>query len=538
MDNLIIYDVPGFDSPTKLHREQAEKFMKDSEIIVMVHGYGANSDLNDSQVTMLATTKDEFGTELAKKMLVVGNKIDYYIESSRESSLEKIKKVSNDTIDSLKKWNVYQNGNFIPISAKAYMQEHLLIDGNEINQKLKQFNLSNNIDTFRKRLEEVFKTDALEVLNTVVNKVIYETKAFLEEFKLNYNPNKDQKKKRSEVFKLVDKQWSNVKKSLKQDLKDYKNEVRNTNFDLDNAIREQVETQWIEKLKNQIDDLIREAQSDTTTGKENIISPSQVNDKVRTSIYNVSLTDIINISTASIEKLANKEISKLYDILQKNILGNSVSADSADELKSTLHEITVGHFYEAKSYKPLIFRFLNNIFEVIILNKVTNNEKESRVENFNRYLPNIEGLIYINQMFNDLQSTYEQTLIQKILIQNKNIKIASKDPLPELLSHAKVAQTIDDVKLEIITDLDNLKEIFNDVILNAIQIESPFKDSLSDQIQAVFKDLDELESSKLRDIVVKYIESIAAKDYADLIIDEQLSEKLSAIILKIDAINK
>lgn len=66
MRELIIYDVPGFDSPTQLHKEQAAKFMKDSEVVVLVHGYGLGSDLNEAQVNMLKSTKDEFGSLLSK----------------------------------------------------------------------------------------------------------------------------------------------------------------------------------------------------------------------------------------------------------------------------------------------------------------------------------------------------------------------------------------------------------------------------------------------------------------------------------------
>lgn len=538
MDNLIIYDVPGFDSPTKLHKEQALKFMKDAEIVILVHGFGNNSDLNDSQVRMLTSTKDEFGQELAKKMIVVGNKIDKEIGENEEEAKNKIKKLSNDLTDSLKKFNVYHHKNFIPISAKGYLQEENIVFGEEITNKLKRLNISNGFSEFNTRLKEIFEHDALEVLNTVVNKISHESKAFLQEFKLNYNPIIDAKRKRTDEFALVDKKWKEIQKLLREELFEQKNIIKETKYDLDTSIKNQVNENWISKISEKVDDYVKNEIIKGTDGRNNNISASKINDRVREVIYKESLKLIIKISTDTIENNSGTEEKELFEILRKNILNKNENLER--NLKNILFEITNDYKYETNSYKPLIHRFLNNIFEVIILHRI-NDKLEGRGKSFNDNRANIEGLLYITETDDDTKSLFEQDLIQKILIQSENIKLSnSNNPLNELLNHAKVSVEITEVKDEIVKDLENLKEVFNDIILKAIQIETPFKDSLQDQIQAILNDIDSdnINKSKLRSFIVENIDEISKEEYRKLEIDEEMKNILNNIIKMIDDIEE
>lgn len=209
-------------------------------------------------------------------------------------------------------------------------------------------------------------------------------------------------------------------------------------------------------------------------------------------------------------------------------------------MKNILFEITNDYKYETNSYKPLIHRFLNNIFEVIILHRI-NDKLEGRGKSFNDNRANIEGLLYITETDDDTKSLFEQDLIQKILIQSENIKLSnSNNPLSELLNHAKVSVEITEVKEEIVKDLENLKEIFNDIILKAIQIETPFKDSLQDQIQAILNDIDSdnINKSKLRSFIIENIDEIFKEEYHKLEIDKEMKNILNNIIKKIDDIEE
>lgn len=533
MRDLIIYDVPGFDSPTQLHKEQAEKFMKDSEIVVLVHGYGASSDLNESQVNMLRATKDEFGSILANKMIVVGNKIDKEIPNSQPQADEKIKKLSDDLTNSLKKYNIYRNKNFIPVSAKAYLEEKGVIEGSEISAKLKKLNISNGFSEFKNRLEEMLNDDALEVLNRIVDKVLSEATDILKGFAKDYNPKFDEDKKRIDEISLVDAQWVRIKNHLKFELPKLKNKIRDKNYNINENIIKQVKLEWIGKIKENVKTDLEFEKNNITSGKDSIISATTLNDKVRETIYKKSLEDIIRISTDVIEKDTKNEVESIFKILKEVIYENkNIYEEVLNQLINIFDEITTPYQYEKNSYKPLINRFLNSIFEVIVLARVGS---EARKNKFKNYEDNILGLLHLTGNYNDIKGNFEQNIIQNILIQQENIKL-SGNAFEDLLNFLKVANTEDEVEKEIVYDLEKLEELFGSLVIKSAQIETPFKDSLQDQIQALLSEIesDDMNNSKLRRFIVQNIRNISPDLYFNLEIDEELKAKISAIIVKID----
>ena len=531
--DLIIYDVPGFDSPTQLHKEQAEKFMKDSEIVVLVHGYGGSSDLNESQVNMLRATKDEFGSILANKMIVVGNKIDKEIPNSQPQADDKIKKLSDDLTNSLKKYNIYRNKNFIPVSAKAYLEEKGVIEGSEISVKLKKLNISNGFSEFKNRLEEMLNNDALEVLNRIVDKVLSEATAILKGFAKDYNPKFDEDKKRIDEISLVDAQWVRIKNSLKFELPKLKNKIRDKNYNINENIIKQVKLEWIGKIKENVKTDLEFEKNNITSGKDSIISATTLNDKVRERIYKKSLEDIIRISTDVIEKDTKNEVESIFKILKEVIYENkNIYEEVLNQLINIFDEITTPYQYEKNSYKPLINRFLNSIFEVIVLARVGS---EARKNKFKNYEDNILGLLHLTGNYDDIKGNFEQNIIQNILIQQENIKL-SGNAFEDLLNFLKVANTEDEVEKEIVYDLEKLEELFGSLVIKSAQIETPFKDSLQDQIQALLSEIesDDMNNSKLRRFIVQNIRNISPDLYFNLEIDEELKAKISAIIVKID----
>ena len=74
--NAVIYDVPGFDSPTRLHKDQTRAWMKRSDAVILI----VNADrpsFNDSLVQFFSTVdKDEDGIAIGEKLFVFANRAD------------------------------------------------------------------------------------------------------------------------------------------------------------------------------------------------------------------------------------------------------------------------------------------------------------------------------------------------------------------------------------------------------------------------------------------------------------------------------
>ena len=535
MRELIIYDVPGFDSPTQLHKEQAAKFMKDSEVVVLVHGYGLGSDLNEAQVNMLKSTKDEFGSLLSNKMIVVGNKIDKEIPNDEMEAKEKIKKLSKDLTDDLKKYNVYKENNFIPVSARGFLESEGIIQGNEIADKLKSLNISNGFEEFHNRLKEVVNSDALEVLNRVVDKVLAEAKDFLASFAKDYNPKFDEKKKLVDTISLIDKEWDRFKEELIYKIDSKQNEIINNNYEIKENIQKQVSENWIKGISEKLKDYISKSEIEKSGGKANIVDPTTINDYVRDKVYNESLEYIIKLSTDVIDEKTKIEIDCIFNILKNTIFGTTSSdEETLNELRDNFNQITEQFRYEKNSYKPLINRFLVGVFEVIIKDRIGSN---ARKEKFNKYKDDILGLLHLTGKFDDSLGNFEQDIIQNILIQNEGKSLQGK-AFEDLLNNSNIANNKNEVETEINYDLKKLEEIFNNIIIDAAKVESPFKDSLSDQIQAIRKELENsnVNISILKKFISNNIEKIAGVSYSKLEIDNELRKKIEKIIEKIDEI--
>ncbi|EJF07185.1 dynamin family protein [Thiovulum sp. ES] len=92
MPNSIIYDVPGFNSPTKLHKEQTAKMLKESDSIIFITDV-SSPNLKGDELQTLSKGDDIYGVSLKDKVFVFGNKYDRANnEKEAEDNEKKFKK--------------------------------------------------------------------------------------------------------------------------------------------------------------------------------------------------------------------------------------------------------------------------------------------------------------------------------------------------------------------------------------------------------------------------------------------------------------
>ena len=75
LENIILYDVPGFDSPTQVHLDQTIQKLRDVDAIVMVKNIKEPS-LKGGEVDILVQNGDMDGIKLYEKLFVFGSKAD------------------------------------------------------------------------------------------------------------------------------------------------------------------------------------------------------------------------------------------------------------------------------------------------------------------------------------------------------------------------------------------------------------------------------------------------------------------------------
>lgn len=532
-ENLIIYDVPGFDSPTKLHLEQAKWYMRNADVVIMLVSVADRISFVKAQADFLNDTKDKYGNKLSDKLIIVASKFDKHIVDDKNSSDIKIEKSYKILVDELKKYGLYKEKNLFKASSLGFLEKEQIVSTQYAYPNLVKHNYSDGIESIEQRLQEFLDGEALQILNENFTIDNSDVENFFLHFKHDYNPKKDARKQREAEFELVDTRWDGIQKELKSQLKKYDKEMKQATFEFDGTIASQIETEWIEEFKTSLQEDLDEVITNIVGGRADITQASKINEQLRETIYKRSLDKIVGISTTVITQENNSQASNMLEIISQVVFANqSLTTDEKEELQEIFEHITVDFCYDAKSYRPLILRFLNNVFEILILNRISNNEEDARVKRFKHLRSDVEALLNYDEAYNDEFGFYNQNFIKKLLIQD--VTYSPKQPtLAGLLKGVKIATNEEEVILEITNDLNALKEIFNTILLKAVSIESPFKASLNDQIQALLNDINENSQSKIKRYVVSNIESIAKEEYTKLSIDENLAASLNNIIQKI-----
>lgn len=78
--NIILYDVPGFNSPANLHKTQTIDMLKKADAVVLVMDIVTNANFTDTQVNtfcnIVNNNTDDYGIPIKNKCFIFANKVD------------------------------------------------------------------------------------------------------------------------------------------------------------------------------------------------------------------------------------------------------------------------------------------------------------------------------------------------------------------------------------------------------------------------------------------------------------------------------
>lgn len=170
MENAIIYDVPGFNSPTDLHKAQTKHRMSEADAIIVVAS-GAEPSITGETLSILKES-DPDGNPLSDKLFVYANKID----RARDIA-ENIKTTHREWTSRGFVSNAKCEERIVFGSALAHLQS-LGLDIEQDDQALRNFNDKKNklphgdgVDHIRKALERYNENERFEVLKRRINRL-------------------------------------------------------------------------------------------------------------------------------------------------------------------------------------------------------------------------------------------------------------------------------------------------------------------------------------------------------------------------------
>ena len=595
-DDMVLYDVPGFDSPTKFHMEQAKKYLLRADVVILLVSIADNVSFTKMLADYIKDVKDEDGTTLKRKLIIGATKFDFHIHNNKNEDLQGIEERKELLIKECKKFDIYKEENFFLTSPLSYLEGLKAMNSDKAHSKIINLGLDDGVLDIRNRVVDFFNNEAIDVLRDAIAIDVQECKTFLLEFRKNNNTEDLHEKINEEEYDLKIKKINEISKQLLDIVVDKQKFVKEQNdFNIQKSIIEKMETIWLDQIK--ISDEKRESLIKEIT-QDNTEKVGEFQSKLRPVIYAKSLELMKKMIAEAIEDKSFNVINSFKEEILKVF---NINSEKENKLKEKLSEIIDKHSYNSKSYEPLLDRFLIDIFKIMIEYPIATSKNDERFKAFKESEQSIESLLVFDDSYDrELGSLYSQSLVKKILVHYEDIKFEdiknkliqykdlfahnlsiddlasslmnkkislrtldnfiekSKDKLKnlvadsiihnisefapkniyaELFDNAQKSHTYIQVQEEINKDIDLLKEIISNIVLKAAKIEKPFINSLNNQIESIRIDLnsDESELKKLIDINIRFI---ARDEYNNLKNDPILNEIIKNISIKIkDAID-
>ena len=166
MKNAVMYDVPGFDSPTAMHKQQTLSKMRDVDAIIMVANAKAPS-LRGTEISIFKEN-DLDGALLSEKLFVFENKVDMINDTK---ALEENKATAWKEWIEIRKI-MDRKDRIIFGSAIAYLGEKLGKVGLDARAKMDELGMPYGVDELKKELEKYYEKERFVVLKKRIDSII------------------------------------------------------------------------------------------------------------------------------------------------------------------------------------------------------------------------------------------------------------------------------------------------------------------------------------------------------------------------------
>jgi len=487
MSNAIIYDVPGFNSPTEMHKQQTRAKMKSADVIILVAK--ADEPSLTEEVLDVFHECDNDGTVLNDKLFIFANKIDRTVHTS-----EDIQATYKQWIDERNILEEKHRDRIFFGSSNAHLQAAGKLspyDKSDYIGALKVRGLDNDgIDAIRTALEEYNHTERFEVLKGRINKIKNTLSEAFGEISQKYQPdNKDNSVTEDKIDLALSFRTEFINKAVKN-LQSYRDDVVRGQMQKDRPISKDIAKYISETIV--IDNYQITEQELEKAHKDNISSitgheaPQTVEPPLRKEKFEIMYHDfsdaIMSISVSSHIKCHNDIINMVMEAMglsEASPYYNDIRAKICREFSDKTSRGTDEDYYQS-----LIERFSRDIYEILIqctYSEDRYNKFEQEMDNFfslsvfyNPGLTEENKLDYINKAPKD------QKLCNLLLFHDKHNTTGDLETSPqkteELARRIKDITGLEDIssknmkliKTIVDMDYDNADKIITDVLGSSV----------------------------------------------------------------------
>lgn len=370
LQNAVIYDVPGFDSPTSMHLEQTKERMKEADAIMLIAS-AEKPSFTAPALNMFQEVVDEDNVSLADKLFIFGNRAD-----AANTLGKNIQTLRDDAM----KWKLLSrqqlNEKLMVGSAKAHLQKLGLVDGDFCIRKIeedKEYHIAwpygDGIEYAYEKLAEYNEKERFPIIKKKIkrnNEALFD---IFKELKEKYDG--DLKIDHSAILAEASSLKFRAKKKIRKELEELRFEtVRKYRNDLALSRRLQEEVSKLfedtERYAITEEDIHNaELKIDDAAGCVNV---EKVEEDIREAKFNLIYGNFSESAFAVAQNDHSENYTRIVESFE-----NAVGIHERSENYEKLHQVITSFVETCKKstedefiYQSIIERFVRDVVEVLI----------------------------------------------------------------------------------------------------------------------------------------------------------------------------
>ena len=371
LQNAVIYDVPGFDSPTIMHLEQTKKRMKEADVIMLIAS-AEKPSFTAPALNMFQEVVDEDNVSLGDKLFVFGNRAD-----AANTLAKNIQTLKNET----QKWKllsgVQLDERLIIGSAKAHLQKLGIIPDDFCIKKIEESEEYNKawahgdgIEYAYEKLVDYNTTERFSVMKKKIQRNNEELYDIFKELKEKYADGSlgiDYTAMLAETTLLK----SSARKRIQKELEELRFEIVKKYRDdlvLSRRLQEEV-SKLFENEENysitEEDIHNAELKIDDSSGSINV---EKVEENIREAKFNKIYGDFSESAFAVAQNDHAESYTRIIDSFE-NALGINKKTGNYDKLHNVITQFVEKYKKNTEDefiYQSVIERFVRDVVEVLI----------------------------------------------------------------------------------------------------------------------------------------------------------------------------
>ncbi len=376
MKNIVLYDVPGFDSPTELHKQQTENMLKEADAIILVTNVGDRPNLTGTQLDMLRKGSDIYGVRLSEKAFVFGNKIDSALNlQTAKNNLNALRK------DVVEKFKIASDDHVLGGSARAYLEAVGLIKEVVAKKTLDEWQLSDGIGELHHQMQTYYDHDRYAVLKKRAESTLGDAEKFLRDLLERYTPDILERLENGGEYLLHSKdKLSDFIEQANELIKERLGKIR------DEAPFSTELVNNIDKIYPLVGDayapLVKQIENSLVIDPDDVYPTTTVNGIVRQRLQVEFLKNIVS----EVARLTEGRQAEIRNELVENFLEN-MEMPTGSQFRAELEQSVNKLFDEllidggAQCYfNPLVERFTTTLMEALILSPFAEEERFKKVQ--------------------------------------------------------------------------------------------------------------------------------------------------------------